>query len=269
MRTTCMVGLVFFIVAYTADAQVAEERVTAGKAATEQEQKGGSENDLLVESAFRTSHTIAAQLSTTDRVEVLVRLANAAGKKGPEKARQWALEALRLTSEMRATAQRSQYEIDAIRALAEVNSEEALALLPGLEVPASAKDDDPRVKAATAVFQEFLNQHPGDWEKLPAVAQRIGDTGNYAFQAIQIVISRIGSKDPEAAAALMRQAIHYYNLSPHSPSTNNQLAILLAEESKFVPGSTLKATLETMLSSLLNTDHAPAENLANAGAADA
>jgi len=246
---------------------VAERRAIADKASTEQVQKRGSENDLLVENVFRNSHAISVNLSPTDRVELLVRLASTAGKKHPEKARQWALEALRLANEMHPTVQRAQFEVHAIGSLAVVDSEKALALLPSLEAPASPTDDDTRAKAASSVFQEFLSQHPDDWQKLSSVAQRIGDTGNYPFQAIQIVISSIGSKDPESAATLIQQAIRYYNLSAHSPSSNHQFATLLAEDSRFVSGSTLKTTLETVLSSLLNADRAPSQDITKAGAA--
>lgn len=266
MRTVFIAGFVMVFAAYAVAAQVAEDRITISKTATGQHQKEDSENNLLVESVLLSSHKIAVQLSPTERVEVLVRLANAAGKKHPERARQWALEALQLADKMHPTAQRAQYEIEAISDLASVNSGEALALLPGLEVPASWTDCDGRGKAARQVFQEFLNQHPGEWEKLSAVAQRIGDTGNYPYQAVQIVVGRIGSKNQEAAATLMQQAIRYYDVSAPGPCSNNQLATLLVENSSFVPGSTLKAILEVMLSNLLKAEDASSESIAKAGA---
>jgi len=259
MRKAWVVGWLCFFVVCTAVAQSADRHAPANTAA-EQRQKRSSENDGMVESACRYAHTIAErQLSSTDRVEVLLRLANAAGKKHPEKAKQWAVEALRLADEMGSAERRTQYETEAISALAAVDSEEALTLLPGLDVPASSNDDDARTEAAKTVFSKFINQHPGDWEKLSVAAQRMGDTGHYPFGAVQTVVSRIGKKNPEAAATLMLQAIHYYNLNAHSPVANNQMATLLVEDARFVPGSTLKATVETMLSNLRNS--ASPENL--------
>jgi hypothetical protein len=265
MRRAC-VGLALLLVACATLAQVRQDHLSDGKAAGKQAQQRG-QGDRLIQNAFQSAHTISLQLSPTDRVELLIGLARAARKKDPEKARLWAIEALQLTKEMRSSPQRSQYETDAIRDLASVSSEEALALLPGLDVLPLGNDCDARARAAASVFQEFLNQHPEGWERLSAVAQRMGDTGNFPFQAVQIVIGRIRGKDQETATVLMQQAIHYYSVSSCTPCTNHQLAILLTEDSSLVPASTLKAILGSMLSSLSNAAHSSPEDAAKPGTA--
>jgi hypothetical protein len=264
MRTGCIVGLVLLLAAGAAFGQVAVGRPASAEAAPDQEQKG-SADDLQVESVLQQAHVLASQLAPTDRMEFLVRLAEAAGKKHPGKAEQWVMEALQLIREMSSSARRSQYQARAISELALLNSEEALDLLPGLEFSSSWKDCDARAGAPLFVFQAFLKQHPGGTEKLSAVAQRIGDTGNYPFRAVHILITRIGNKDPEAATALIEQAIQYYNLSAHDPCSNNQMATLLSDDTQFVPGSMLKAIVETMVSRLVNTDSVFSGSLTTTG----
>jgi hypothetical protein len=254
---------VIVLVGCTALSQVVEVPPLTNKPPAEDGQR--AENDRLARSVLRNAHTISRQLSPTDREELLLRLAKSARKKQPETAKQWATEAFRLSNEMRPSVQRARYQIEAIGEVASVDSVQALALLPALEIPAEAKDFDPRTRAAAAVFDAFLDQHPNDWEKLSSTAQAIGETGNYPFRAIQSVISRVAKKDEDAASALMLQAAYYYNRTEHNPSANIQMAALLSEHSRFLTGSALKVTLETLVADLLNGESAGRNGMANQG----
>ena len=261
-----LVGVILFA-SCTAISQVAESPRANSKSTTGNGQP--AENDNLTRSVLRTAHAIANQLSPTDRTELLLRLARNAKRVQPSASRQWAMEALRFAGEMRSTLQRAKYEVQAINALASVDSEQALALLPTLEIPASTKDFDPRTRAAPAVFTAFMEQHPNDWERLSAFAQAIGETGNYPFRAIEIVVNQVEKKNLDAASALMQQAIYYYHRAAHNASSRGQFAALLAAHYNLVPGSPLKSTFASLFGELLNKDNAASGAMGGSAANEA
>ena len=207
-------------------------------------------NDQLVRGLLRNAHALSRQLSPSDRIELLLRLARIARKKQPETAKQWVREAFRLSSEMHPSLRKAQYQAKAVSEIASLDSREALAMLPNLEIPAAAKKFDPRATAATAVFRECLKQHPDDWEQLSAAAQTMGEAGHYPFQAVSSVITWLQKKDEEAARSLMLQAVSAWHRSEHSPVNNLRMASLLAEHSSLLPPSTLKAVLGPLVANL-------------------
>jgi hypothetical protein len=222
-----------------------------------------SENAALIQSVLESSHTIALQVSPKDGVELLARAAEMAGKENPQRAKQWYLEAFHIVRDMPSGPQKTHYEVDIISHLAEVDSTGALSLLPTLEFPPSLNDCADRRAAPAAVFREFVKQHSNGWKSVAAIAQQLGASGNYPFEAIQIVIRQIASKHADDAAALVNQAIHYYNLGAHDQCSNNQLAALLAQHSKLVPGSTLKVAVDTLISSITERANAAESNSSN------
>lgn len=257
-------AIIVLFAACCAISQTPEAAPATSKAAVQKDQdktkaqdvEKDAGNDSLIRSVLRNAHALAPQLSPTDRVELLLRLAETAWKSQPETAKQWAREALRLSNEMRPSLRRARYQVKAVSEIAEIDSKEALALLPTLEIPASAKHFDPRTTAATAVFRAFLNQHPDDWEQLSPVATAMGESGHYPFQAINTVITFLQRTDEDAAAALMLHAVSFYNRSEHTPVANLRLAALLSEHYGLLPGSALKATLDALLANLQHPDQA-------------
>jgi hypothetical protein len=268
MQKSYLVAALFLLTIGWAPAQVTEVREPGREAAPQQRQSNSSENDSLIQSVLDSSHAIAAQLSPKDGVELLVRLADMAGKKNPEVARQWDLEAFHIASDMPSGLQRAHYEVASITGLASVDSREALALLLTLEFPPAWNDCEARATATGAVFRQFLRQHPNDWKRLTTVAQRLGERGNYPFHAVQILIRQIKNKAPETATALVQHAIQYYSLGAHDSCSNNKLAALLAEDSKLVSGSALKAAVETILSSLWNGERGPSRSGSDSGSSE-
>jgi acyl-CoA reductase-like NAD-dependent aldehyde dehydrogenase len=83
---------------------------------------------LLVESAFQNSNSLAPQLSPTDRIELLLRIADAARAMHPEAAKQWAIEALQGVKEMRSGKRKVQYETQVISELGSVGSDPAFCV---------------------------------------------------------------------------------------------------------------------------------------------
>jgi hypothetical protein len=217
------------------------------------EQQEGSN---LAGIAFQSAYSLSKQISTYDRVELLLHLSKAAAKKCPEKSRTWAEEALQAAGQMPPTTDRAMYEWQALSNLATVNSKEALTLLTTLEAPAGFKDFDPRSEAATTVFNSFLKDYPGKFEEVSTAAQRIGDSGLYPFIAIQTVISRMSGKNRELAGALVEQAIHYYTVGAETSLASNQLTSLLLEHSQFVSPQVLKSVLTDVVSAISQTSNA-------------
>lgn len=229
-------------------------------AAAQAERVPVDENSSLIQSALESSHATALQLSPKDEVELLTRAAQMMGKQNPQAGKEWFLEAFRVAQAMTSGSQKARYEVDIIRHWARVDSAGALSLLPALELPASWNDCEGRKAAPAAVFSEFLKQHPGDWSSLAGAAQQLGDSGNYPFHAMQAVIQQVAKEHPDDAAALVNQAIHYYAVGARDSCSSNQLAALLAQHSKLVPGSTLKAALGTLLASLDDRDGSTAND---------
>src|SRR5262249_24367847 len=254
MRKTLFLALALLFAGVRLAAQPQDEGRFPDK--TTASQKSDSESDRLIETAFESAQKLATQLSATDRIELLLRMADAAGKWRPQKAKQWSREALRLAGQMRPGGQRSMYEAEAVMHLSAADSEQALALLLSLEAPASAGGFDPQTAAAPSVFERFLDQHPDGWETLAAKAQSMGDAGRYPFKAIHSVINRIEPSNEDAAGELMQHAVRYYHRSAR-PSSADPMADLLAAHSKFVRGSALKAILAEVVSDLLKAQTGP------------
>ncbi|MGH7181669.1 MAG: hypothetical protein ACREJN_06815, partial [Nitrospiraceae bacterium] len=257
MRRSCIIVVALLLSVYCAFSQV----ITVGGARKIEPPPKNENTEIgsLVQSMLGLSHAMATQLSPKDGVELLVHLADVAGKKNSEEARQWNLEALRLARDMTAGRERAHYEGEIIRGLASVDSTAALVLLPTLEFPLSWEDDCNDGTIA-AVFQGFLQQHPDDWERLATVAEGLGESGKYPFDAVQILVRQIEGKHPEMATSLVQQAIQFYNVSAHDPCSNNRMAALLARNSELIPGSSMKAAVESLLSNLSNGDHGSLEN---------
>jgi hypothetical protein len=179
---------------------------------------GDAATTLTAQDLLERSHLIAQDLSAQDRVLVLKDLASAAKLVPPEKARAWTEELFQAARDL-PEERRRVIQGRALSSLAQSDPEAALALLPQMEAgppPSAQLPMNPRAAAANQVFEALWRKKgAAAYDLIRQEAQRLGESGDYPFQAMGQIIRQLGAREAERGQALFSDALgSYQNQSP-------------------------------------------------------
>jgi hypothetical protein len=180
---------------------------------------GGAATTFTAQGLLERSHLIAQELPAESRVVVLKDLVSAANLVSPEKARAWTEELFQAARDLPDERRRT-LQARALSGLAQSDPEAALALLQQMEGgPPPDTQSIPMSERASAANQVF----EALWRKKGAAAYdlirqeglRLGESGDYPFQAVGQIIRQLSANEAEKGQALFSDALgSYQNQSP-------------------------------------------------------
>lgn len=219
--------------------------------------KAKADRDALAESLLDRAYGLTKQTSDAEKAYILSRLSEASSKSSPQKSKEWANETFSVTANLPNDMQRSQVEIAALQSLAENDADHALELMSKLETP-QGRDGQPvpdvRSGVATMLFQRYWQKKGVDGiDTLTAAARQMGEAGSYPYMAIGLLIRQVKRKDSDKSAALLQEALSYFNRRQTSGSGNDQFAMFLRQNREDIPAPLLKDLLEKLVNQALAT----------------
>lgn len=216
---------------------------------------------ITSESLLQRAHTMLPALSPWDRMALISQLAGSGGKKHPEVAAAWMDEAFNAASHLSDRQTRINYQILLVQMLSNVDSAAALDKLATIEPPLHPGDDDYRDAGAMSAFDHFYRDHPGDVDRIIAVARHIGDSGTYPFGGLynvlaQLLVPSVSQERRASADVLLHDAARYLRAAAPSDDVNERFTNLIRRFSKFMPPELLKPALQELVARLIQPPQA-------------
>jgi hypothetical protein len=162
------------------------------------------------------SHAYARNMRPGDRAYLLTVAFDMTANIDPALCRQWSKELLALADTFPPSSDRVAAQKNALVALSHVDAKEAFALFPKLDIPVPLKDgrlpEDVRADGATTVFGEYWKHHqtPADLQALREQADKLGNTGQYPYLAMQPILLDVMRHDSMEGENLFLELLGYY-----------------------------------------------------------
>lgn len=187
-----------------------------------------------------------------ERAMLMIHLMNADSERQPAEAGEWTRQIFHLTHELR-SIERMDVEANALIAYARLDSASALELMGRMEISSSPGNGyDFREKAASQVFDRFLDDHPGEVERVMQVMRAMGDAGIFPFRAAAGVTRRVARHDPQHAAEIVRDAGRYYERSARTHFFDLEFASFLVESGQSGPAAISKEKLRLLIENAMS-----------------
>jgi hypothetical protein len=206
------------------------------------------------------------QLPADQHGQQLFALVTVAAKMRHAMLRQWANETLQLAEGLpQQGGERQQIEQGTLSALADVDAAEALRILNQLAPAAVAGNQigtqtfDRRNSAARQVFPKYWKStREPDLNAVRGTAIYLGETGQYPFAAVGLILKDVGAKDRAGAEMLFLDAMQYYQRQQASSiQAHIDFRSLLQAARGIVPDAMLRAAIEASVSRLLKEAEEP------------
>jgi hypothetical protein len=214
---------------------------------------GSSPQDALLR---RVKGTLAL-FPPDERATLLIHLVNTRPDSGSVEAGEWTQEIFRLTHELR-SIERMNVEANALIAYSRLDSTGALELLKRMEISSSPGNGyDFREKAASEVFQRFLDDHPGETAGIEEAMRKMGDDGVFPFRAAAGIVRRLARHEQQPATRMVRDAVYYYNHGPRTHFFDLEFAAFLVEGAQNIPAAVSKGDLQPLLANAIDLHGEP------------
>lgn len=189
--------------------------------------------------------------SAGDRAFLLARAAAASAQLNADQSKAWANDAFQLATQQRSPV-KERVQVAAINALAQNDIEAGLGLLSRMQAPAAQENGqappDMRSGIAAMLLQKLWQQKSK--EAVPTIqrtAAQLGETGNYPYMAIGMLVRSIQRANKELAQGLVNDAINYLSRRRATAIEDQQLAMFLRSSSDLISGGLMKDTLERLV----------------------
>lgn len=173
------------------------------------------------------SYLLGQQFTPEERAFHLTELTRAAAKIEPPFDRLWAEQLFQLSFQLPMSWNRVAHEKNALQALAEVDPIRAFELFGTLDdpvpTPAGTLPEDVRAYAARTVFYKYWKlrgtKSLGD---IRAQAEHLGETGQYPYAAIALIIRDVEREDKLEAQSLYDDALTFYGQGSRFSQTDEE-----------------------------------------------
>ncbi len=211
--------------------------------------------EVTPESLLKRSYDLSRGLDLRDRGEVLAKVARAAARRHLKQARPW-IEELYALGPQYPALDRDYPEGNAAAAMAEIDAPRALAMLLQIQEPPIQPDQpyiDVRASAARAVFEKvFENTGAVSVAKLRAVAQQMGQTGQYPYSAWNRIMPRL--EEGATRQEIFADAVAAYGNSVANDAGEADFRSFVAHNWGLVPSSMARSAVEQAVNRLVEQD---------------
>lgn len=243
----------------TSEPEEQPDQSTAHEVATEVETEPNPAFEMLQQAYY-----LGGQLPVEDHAYQLGKLVIASSKMKHPMLRQWVTEVFQLTAGLPQQSPRQSVEQGALGALAEVDPTEALRMLSRMSPATLGKQVggqsfDNRSNAAREVFPKYIQEvQDADLDAIRSAAIYLGETGQYPFQAVGMILKDVSAIDDAVAESLFLDAMQYYQREQiNSFQFHIEFRQLLEAAKGVVPDAMERAALEMAMHRLLEQAEEP------------
>ncbi len=202
---------------------------------------------------MQRSYLLSKELPPEERVWLLTELIMPSSKWHPALMRPWTEEVFRLALQLSPGYDRVVTQKNAATAMSWINIQRALQMLDQCEPPSPIDSDveDVRDVAARTIFKQYW-QTAGmtGVANIQRTADHLGETGEYPYGAMVPVIQGVNAKDPAKSAALISEAVTFYQRGTNFEMTNYEFIDFLKQVQPLMPLSTRRQPLEALVKAL-------------------
>ena len=156
--------------------------------------------------------------------------------------RLWSEELFQVTLQVAPSGTRMAMQEAAVITLAPLDPERALELLtaadPLTSIPPGTMPEDVRVDACSTLFPELWKRKGmASLAAIRTVAQRIGETGEYPYSAVQAIVEDLAKLNSEEALSLISEAFSFYRRGSKVLSADGHFVDFLIASHKLMPSA--------------------------------
>jgi hypothetical protein len=207
----------------------------------------------IIEESYSTSQGLSEQ----DRGFFLVRLTDISTSiVSPERTESWCTELWQLVPNLPPGWNRVSTAKNALVPLSRVNPARALELLAKVENPVPEKGvlaEDVRADAAVAIYMSYLHSAGvSEIDKIRKNADGIGETGEYPYRAMGLVIEALATapSGEKIATDIFNRALHYYSRGSTFQDEDSQFFALMQSTQLVVSEEAQKKGLKEFIKHL-------------------
>lgn len=212
--------------------------------------------DLQPAALLERAYAITRDLPLETRAYLLGWMVDPAARIEPQIAASWADELFQMAQELSDQDQQGRAELAAVRALAHIDVDHALAVFRRMDAATLQSGrvvpQDARSAAAETLFPEILRkQGVAAVPVLQQEAQRLGETGSYPYSAMALVMNELTHLDRSLGENVFADSVTAYQQSTPTLAGNADFVSLL-HNVRWVPLAEAQQALTTVVNNLLS-----------------